>query len=82
MLFIDATLGWIMRRLDLGRGVVAFENEGEADGVGSVRASELTERRWPPELVENIRRYQERLIRSSETPHAEMIQNLSTSDDE
>jgi hypothetical protein len=71
-----------MRRLDLGRGVVAFENEGEADRVGSVSANELTARHWPPELIENIRRYQQRLIQSSDTMQSQMMQNLSASDSE
>lgn len=50
-----------MFRLELGGGAVAFENEGEADRVASVRLSELTQRNWPPEVVENIKQYQHRL---------------------
>ncbi|MGJ5175986.1 hypothetical protein ACQR16_33970 [Bradyrhizobium oligotrophicum] len=50
-----------MFRLNLGGGAVAFETEGEADRIGSVDPAELTSREWPPEVVANIRRYQERL---------------------
>ncbi len=69
-----------MFRLNLGRGVVAFENEGEADRVGSVNTSELTNRHWPPELVENIRRYQEQLTHPESTAPSAKIEKLSTSD--
>lgn len=54
-----------MFRLNLGGGVVAFETEGEADRVISVNPSELSERQWPGEVVENVRKYQERLVRAS-----------------
>lgn len=50
-----------MFRLELGGGAVAFENEGEADRVASVRLSELAQRNWPPEVIENIKQYQHRL---------------------
>lgn len=50
-----------MFRLNLGGGVVAFETEGDADRVEHVKPAELALRQWPPEVVENVRRYQERL---------------------
>ncbi|MBX9650967.1 MAG: hypothetical protein K2X57_28350 [Xanthobacteraceae bacterium] len=50
-----------MFRLELGGGAVAFENEGEADRVASVRLNELVQRNWPPEVIENIRQYQKHL---------------------
>lgn len=54
-----------MFRHKLGGGVVAFETEGEADRVVSVNPTDLSQREWPSEVVENVRRYKERLMRSS-----------------
>jgi hypothetical protein len=53
-----------MFRLNLGSGALAFEVEGEADRVSSLNPDDLVERNWPPEMVENIRRYQARLKHS------------------
>ena len=53
-----------MFRLNLGGGVIAFETEGEADRVVSVNPTDLSERHWPSEVVENIRQYQARLVHS------------------
>ena len=60
-----------MFRLNLGCGAVAFETEGEADRIGSVDPAELTRREWPPEVVANIRRYQERLAHPAVTSVAD-----------
>jgi hypothetical protein len=54
-----------MFRRNLGGGAVAFETEGEADRVISVNPADLSQREWPSEVVENVRRYRERLVRSS-----------------
>ena len=57
-----------MKRIDLGNGVVAFEPE-EADHIRNVDPNELLKRNWPPEVVENVRRYQKRSLElKADTP--------------
>ncbi|MBY5625932.1 hypothetical protein [Rhizobium leguminosarum] len=53
-----------MFRLNLGSGAVAFEMEGDADRVSSLDPVDLAARKWPPEVVENYRRYQERAMQT------------------
>jgi hypothetical protein len=53
-----------MFRLNLGSGAQAFEVEGQADRVSSLNPDDLVKRDWPPEMVENVRRYQARLKHS------------------
>ena len=66
-----------MFRLNLGSGALAFEVEGEADRVRSISPEDLVERKWPPEMVENIRQYQARLKHS----HADTKSQVVATDD-
>jgi hypothetical protein len=68
-----------MFSFNLGSGAVAFEIEGDADRVGSLDPSQLIERHWPAEVVENYKRYKARSMHSDAVAGSR-IANTSVSD--
>jgi hypothetical protein len=71
-----------MFRLNLGSSVTAFEIEGDADRVGSLNPTELIREQWPAEVVENFRRYQERVALSdTAAPDAIVAESAEPSPD-
>lgn len=70
-----------MYRLDLGGGAVAYEIEGEADRVSALDPEKLVERGWPPEVIENYRRYRDQSMRSNSSLSAVSAESYSLPDD-
>ena len=67
-----------MFRLNLGSSVTAFEIEGDADRLGKLNPSELVEEHWPAEVVENFRRYQDRVTHAQRAASQESIPESAT----
>jgi hypothetical protein len=70
-----------MFRLNLGSSVTAFEPEGDADRLDKLNPNELVEEHWPAEVVENFRRYQERVAHPERAVFQQSSQSATSTGD-